>query len=376
MYIRHIFIILFLCTPLRASNKKWINPTPEICTSYIYASGVLGSEILMGRYCPKFVASTGETILCSKGIEVIREPATSPNLSEISIRRVSKKDIKEQRKNRKKSTVKQRCINLFITPFRAFWYTASCVANHVMGFTIKKPEKGCPQRSESLSMYWADPRKVNLAQDEDLRLFKNSYEHHVAKQKSIGCTDQNIVLYGSSRGSATVFNFNALEQPTNVRAVICEGLFDSIEHVYQATNSTKVRIMIKMLPKISAFKHDGVLPINLVNKVPHDVPILLITSHSDKIVPYDCTMNIYNGLRSAGHPKVHILVLDKAGHAWYPYCDKQERSRYQAVVHAFYKEYGLPYIAEYAKQGRKWFATKTQPPHKKPTHVKVLPVTQ
>ena len=361
---------LLLCSTALIQAHEWVNPTPEICTSYMYAPGVLGSEILMGRYCPSFVASTGETITCSKGIEVIRTPATGTNMTEISIKKLSRKEIKEQRKLRKKSTPKQSFFNLLLTPFRAFWYTASYLSNHIMGFTISRPKDAKKRtKHESLSMYWADPRKVNLAQDADLKLFKNAYEQHLEQRILEGCTHNNIILYGASRGSATVFNFNALEHPQEVRAVICEGLFDSIEHIAETTNSGRVRMLIKLLPKVTDFKHNGILPINLIDRMPKDVPILLITSHNDSIVPYECTMNIYNGLRTAGHTKAHILVLDKATHAWYPYCSKKERTLYQAIVHAFYKHYGLPYIAEFADNGAEWFATKTQPDYQKPTHL-------
>ena len=82
-------------------------------------------------------------------------------------------------------------------------------------------------------MYSADPRKVNLAQAADLKLFKNAYENTLSKGSYEGCTHNNIILYGTSEDRPQCLNFNALEHPHNVRAVICEGLFDSIEHVAQ-----------------------------------------------------------------------------------------------------------------------------------------------
>ena len=80
----------------------------------------------------------------------------------------------------------------------------------------------------------------------------------------------------------------------------------------KTTDSGRVRMLIKS-SKVTDFKHNGILPIDLINHMPKDVPVLLITSHNDSIVPYECTMNIYNGLRTTGHTKVHILHVVRQG---------------------------------------------------------------
>ncbi len=353
-----IHSLLLICLYMPAMAQEWVNPSPDTLTSYVYAPGVLTSEILMGRYCPTFTASTGETISCSKGIEVIQNPATSTNLTEISLKQLNKKTIKEKKKARRASrTKKEIFINLLLTPFRALWYTASYCANKVLGFSIKPPAQG--KATESLHMYWANPRKVNLAQEQDLALFHDAYIRHTDTLQQQDNRHTNVVLYGTSRGSATVFNFAALYKPQEVRAVICEGLFDSLEHVYTTTRSLRIRCMIRLLRKMGNVNEDGIFPITMVEHMPHDMPLLLITSHNDRVVPYECTMNIYQQLRATGHTNVHILVLDKASHVWYPHCS--EKWLYQNVVHAFYKQYGLPHIPAYAQEGYEYFMTMTQP---------------
>ena len=313
----------------------------------------------MGRYCPHFVASTGETITCSRGIEVIGLPASSGNLSEIMLKPLKKKKFHTIPEIQQPPSTNSFLTNLLLVPFKVMWYTASSIGHYIFGFKIKKADK---PNGRSLRRYWADPAKVNLAQEQDLALFKEIYNQHMSMiathQKP---SNHRLVLYGTSRGSATVFNFNALEQPHNVAAVICEGLFDSISHIYEVTKSSWIKFLISLLPKVSNFKEDGILPIKLIDKVPMNTPILLITSLKDTTVPWQCTMNIYTHLRKKGHKNVHILILKKAGHTWYPQCNKQERALYQNVVHAFYKHYGLPYIADYAQQGQEYFALHTQP---------------
>ena len=348
----------FVVTAPRQSTAIWSDQGPHTVTSYVYAPGVLVSEILVARYCPYFKASTGEIVTCSKGIEVLRLPATSCNLSEITIKQVDAKERKIKKKQaQKERTRRQSFVSLLLTPFRVFWYSASYMANWVLGFSLSTP-KGT-RLKESLSMYWADPTKVNLAQEKDLALFKQVYDKHLAELQDVDGKAQSIVLYGTSRGSATVFNFCALYRPSEVKALVCEGLFDSIEHIFTETKSVRVRGMIKLLPKVTEFKHDGILPIKVAQEIPRDMPVLLITSLKDKVVPHACTMNVYRTLRETGHTNVHILVCKKASHIGYPWCS--EKKLYESVVHAFYKKYGLPHIPEYADAGYDYFMSSTQP---------------
>lgn len=354
-YILYVSISL-VSSPFYA--ERWVDPVSDSLTSYIYAPGTLGSEILMGLYCPKFIASTGEMITCSKGVEVIRVPARSCNFTEISLKKTKKAIKKARRTERaKKREPKKILIDLLMTPFRVMWYTASYISNIVFGLKI---EKSKDKSGESLSRYWANPTKVSLAQEKDLAILKQTYNEFLAFLHKQDSRKKSVVLYGTSRGSAVIFNYTALEHPQEVKAVVCEGLFDSIEHVNTATRSSLVRWLTSMLPTVSQFNHQGIVPIKLIGQIPKDMPILLITSRNDMTVPCECTINIYNQLRDTGHDHVHILILQKAYHRFYAGC-KEERELYKETVHAFYKRYGLPYIAEYADKGEEYFMAMTQP---------------
>lgn len=353
-------ISLFLLMSCQLNTNQWIDTIPGTLTGFVYAPGMLGSEILMGRYCPKFVASTGELITCSKGIEVIRMPARSCNFTEITLKKTKKAARKARRHNRsvQKKSAKRVFINLLMIPVHMTSYLLSYLYNVAFGLNIERSKEY--KSEESLSRYCADPTKLCLAQEKDLAIFKQAYDDFVV---TLGEENhkKSIVLYGKSRGAATVFNFTALEHPKEVNAIVCEGLFDSIEHVKVAAPSRLVRWISSILHKISHFDHKGVVPIKLVEQIPKDMPVLLITSHNDAIVPYACTMNVYNQLRMTGHNKVHILVLKKASHTSYSHGDKQETKLYENIVHAYYKKYGLPHIAEYAHEGEEYFNTMTQP---------------
>lgn len=355
-----ICCLIFFASSGKFYSQVWINPTPNTSTSYVYAPGLFMSESLMGRYCPKFVASTGEVITCCKGIEVIRAPARACNFTEISLKRTKKsnKPVHKGYQNAyNNQTKKQMFVNALLTFFCMVWYTGSYLSNIFLGFTIEMP-KG-KKAEESLSMYSVDLTKVNLAQEKDLAIFKQTYNNLVALNKEDSCK-KSIVLYGTSRGSATVFNFAALEHPEHVSAIICEGLFDSLEHL-TARCSPWVNFLSSILPKVGQFDHQGIVPIKLIERMPKHIPILLITSRKDTTVPCECTINMYNQLRATGHSNTHILILEKSSHNFYPYGIKKECELYENVVHAFYKKYGLPYIAEYANKGEEYFMVMTQP---------------
>lgn len=356
-----LILFLTLLTSLASTNSSsadsWINPKPSSVGSHVYAPPILSSEIFMSCYCPSFIASTGERIECKKGIEVLGISASSGNLAEITLKpNDTNASTRKKRKNnsKKKSSV---FLNLVTAPVRATWYSISYLLKFVLGASITTNAR---VSEDSLAAYSIDLAKVNIAQEEDVRLFKNIYDQHLTNVKKNSTHDQHtIVLYGTSRGSATVFNFCALEKPKEVGAIVCEGLFDSLDHVYQTTSSLKTRLMINLIYRITLFKKDGILPIKLIKDIPHDIPILLVTSRKDVTVPWQCTMNIYSKLRQTGHDKVHILVLKNSEHGWYSYND--ERKLYQNVVHAFYKHYSLPHIPEYAAEGWDYFHKQTQP---------------
>lgn len=351
----HIVSLLFFLMSCQLYSSRWVSSSLDTETGYMYAPGVLGSEIQMGRYCPRFIGSTGEVITCSKGIEVIKMPALGCNFTEINLKKINKVSHRDVFF----IPAKRIFTNVLLIPHCVTWYAASYLSNFLFGFTIERP-KGRAIK-ESLSMYWADPTKINLAQDKDLAAFKQMYNDFLVSLNKKDTPEKSVVLYGTSRGAATIFNFTALHHPKHVDALVCEGLFDSIEHV-KDTCSFYVRWIGLILYRICQFDRQGVAPIQLVERMPRTMPILLITSRNDSTVPSECTINMYNQLRATGHDKVHILIVQKASHISYPHGnEKKECKLYENVVHAFYKKYGLPYIPEYADKGEEYFMAMTQP---------------
>lgn len=171
--------------------------------------------------------------------------------------------------------------------------------------------------------------------------------------------NHNHVLMGMSRGASVILAYMALHQPKNVRALVLESPFDTVPAVLNAAadhvpNLIKYQIIraatVALLRNI-AMKYDqsAAQPIDLIDQLPSDLPILLICSQEDKLVPASRTFNIYQKLKNKGHQHVYLLCLAKGKHS--KLLHGADGLKYAQVVHAFYKKYDLPHDAALAAQG-------------------------
>lgn len=100
-----------------------------------------------------------------------------------------------------------------------------------------------------------------------------------------------------------------------------------------------------------------------ISLIPADIPVLLVASRGDELVSYRSVVKMYRAFKDARKGKkgngdnVHLLILHKARHSYYVdgVNNPLDRDCYQACVHAFYKEYGLPYDEKLAAQGKEIF---------------------
>ncbi|MDR3646993.1 MAG: prolyl oligopeptidase family serine peptidase [Candidatus Babeliales bacterium] len=338
----NLFIFLFI---LHINAKTWVDNSPKnTIVSYLYAPGTFSCECRMSIYMPKFVSSTCEEITCSEGIEVLKYPASACNFSEVLLKRFSfipHKPVKSIKKLFKKCVYK---------------ISGYCNEGHRI-----KIQPFCEGKSTSLSSQLTDISKINFGQDLDIAIFKQNYQKHL-----LGLNDnyqdynKQIVLYGFSRGAATVFSFMSLHKPKEVCALICEGMFDSIPNILKHRFPNTYKVMLNFLEKFTHFKTEAISPISAIKDISLDLPILLITSYADYIVSHECVLNLYKSLRELGHAKVHILILQKPGHLKYVFHNQDDKDMYEQTVHAFYKKYNLPYIEDLAIKGEQYFAH-TQP---------------
>lgn len=304
-------------------------------TSYVYCPGLLGSPIVMGRYCPSFKALTGEEIAWKHGGHVIDRPYSAVTFAEIVTT---------------KPRFSYNPATLAVNGFRSLAYPlAKAIGNKRYGLQVIEHR----HNSHSIANYFFNFNEINIGQHNDVELLNATISSHRACHP-----DTHIVLYGDSRGAATIVNFLGLSYDyTNIKAVVLEGVFDSIDHLlthYRVSKLPGMKRALHSTLKACAgnYKDDGIFPRNTITNIPKDIPILFVTSLKDEIVPYQCTIQLYQQLQERSN--VHLLVLQRANHMDYMY---HEKEIYEAVVHAFYKEYGLAHNREKAEEGAPFFIT-------------------
>jgi pimeloyl-ACP methyl ester carboxylesterase len=209
---------------------------------------------------------------------------------------------------------------------------------------------------DSLDQYEA--ARTSFAQEDEVDALAHAYLDATKIGKS-------IILFGLSRGAAAIINFAGRFHPQAACALILESPPDCMKNLI-ATHVKRLHLrylphfLIETVPSIMFGKYDkaGLAPIDMIDKIDKQIPILLIASLEDNAVFPENTINLYLKLLASDFKKAHLLLLNRGGHAqllWGPQGDI-----YQAVTHAFYKHYQLPHDQELAEKGHAYFI-KTQP---------------
>ncbi|GEM_PF-3175230 len=363
--------IIFLYSITLKAAEVWVDPSDgEVNHLYVGAPGMLCSAAQFAKLTPKFTAITGEVVKCDRGITVVPKTVIVPNLAEISLRRSTQDELascigktaiafplsvigalalKENSNHVLSSAI------LIGSMSYVFWRPINFLLSHrahqKFGITFESSNSDI-----SIRQHVIDPFKINIAQDDDVRIYSNVLADSLQREQQGKIS--KAILYGVSRGSATVFEtfaqLDAQGKSDNIGAVVCEGIFDSVPNIIEnAPFIQRTKLQALMALGITRFKKDGMSPLSMLEKiVDKDKPIALITSKIDEEVPYQNTLNVYTKLRERGHTNVHILVLEKSAH--HEYSLGLEKEKYQAFMHAFYRKYNLPYIKRFADSGEEY----------------------
>jgi len=204
--------------------------------------------------------------------------------------------------------------------------------------------------------------QTSLAQNNEIERLAQTFFSQLNNQPE-------VVLVGVSRGASTIVNFMGLYNPHNVSAIILESPFDCVESIAQKLiNETKwgcIPGIRKNYGSIMSFifcKYNphGIRPIDMASRIRKDLPILIICSSSDKVVPVWASINLYYELKQSGHENAHLLVIPEGDHAKLINHQKYS-SWYQNVTHAFYQKYHLPHNSALAEHGLSLFNCICQP---------------
>ena len=174
----------------------------------------------------------------------------------------------------------------------------------------------------------------------------------------IGQTSQTV-LVGVSRGASALINFMGIHNPANVVALILESPFDCVENILNSliheTKLSWITGIKKNGPAMISFvfckyKANGMRPMDHASLIKTDLPILIVCSAQDKLVPAWSSINLYKILRDSGHNNTYLLVLPEGRHAKL-ITNQIYGPLYQQVAHAFYQKFNLPHDAHYAQLG-------------------------
>jgi pimeloyl-ACP methyl ester carboxylesterase len=242
---------------------------------------------------------------------------------------------------------------------QAFKYAES--SSKKQPYIIKTPFITFDYPDVSSSIFKLNRFKTSLAQDNEISCLAHHYFSAISHEQS--------VLVGVSRGASTVINFMGLYNPENVCALILESPFDAVESIVtRLAHETKFGCIpgakkygIHLLSFIFCqYKPGCMRPIDQIQKIKKDLPILIVCSIEDKLVPVWSSLNLYITLREAGHYNTYLLILPEGKHAKlinHP----RFGYLYQQIAHAFYCKYGLPHDAYLAQLGAPLLSKLCQP---------------
>ncbi|MGE0206734.1 MAG: alpha/beta hydrolase family protein [Candidatus Babeliales bacterium] len=197
-------------------------------------------------------------------------------------------------------------------------------------------------------------KEVNLAQEKDIDRLHAAYERMCQLLPS-----HDIVLAGISRGASAILNFAAVKQPKNIRALIAESPFDTLSSVIK---HMLIRFHVSWVPFSKHIGHKvcrkifpgvnpkGMFPLNVVEKIPQDMPIMLVHSKKDRTVPINSSRRLYIKLRETGHEHVYLVELQSGNHGKLIF--GPDADFYTYVAHAFYKRYNIDHHPDFAHHGK------------------------
>lgn len=127
-----------------------------------------------------------------------------------------------------------------------------------------------------------------------------------------------IILFGISMGGATVCLLSGETLPENVKCIVSDCAYDSLENQFKFVLKKKIRLPEFPLLKIAnqyiklkaKYNLEDVRPVDSV--AVSKLPILFIHGTEDELVPFEMVHNLYE---ASTHENSEIYVVKNAGHA-------------------------------------------------------------
>jgi dienelactone hydrolase len=238
---------------------------------------------------------------------------------------------------------------------QAYWYTKdkSSLPYVIDGrlFTYDFPD--------ATKQFW----RVNfpytgLGQHTEIMAMHSAYTQMITKLQAENTHDDSVIFIGMSRGATTILNFMGHYKPEKVKALIIESPFDSTQSI---VNNLLKRCYIDQIPGAHTCGHyllstlfwhhstAGERAIDSIAMLDMQVPILIICSKQDNLIPTDSSILLYKALRNRGHQQVHIFIAQHGRHG--RILHGPDGAKYQQITHAFLKKYGASHDLSLAELG-------------------------
>ncbi len=200
--------------------------------------------------------------------------------------------------------------------------------------------------------------ETSFGQKNEIGRLNKAYTAATSQYKNCDC---DIILWGLSRGASNVLIFAGQYDLPCVKAIIVESPYCCMSEVIE---SLMVKKNLSWIPLsygetvaeliFKRYTRDGCSPAKCLENISKDIPILIICSEQDRLVPASSSMNVYKKLIEAGHEHVYLFVTEHGKHA--AILQGVDGEKYQSVVNAFYKKYNLPHCRASAAQGKSFLA--------------------
>lgn len=178
----------------------------------------------------------------------------------------------------------------------------------------------------------------------------------IAKTIKANKISKPIIGVGVSKGAATLINIAGSQAIPNIKALVLESPFANASEVvknHKIVRSLGLGFIFggDRMAKWSFpnYKPDGIQPIKLVNKIQHDVPIIIFHSKKDALIDIDHSRKLYIELIKEKRNNVYLIETENGDHANIIWSKTKENLFVVNVVHEFYKKHNLPYYPELIK---------------------------
>lgn len=198
--------------------------------------------------------------------------------------------------------------------------------------------------------------QTSLGQENEIERLTHVYTQN--------CTDCKTVIFGVSRGAAPALGL-AAKNPESLGGLILESPYASLDDAVAA----KLRqLWLSWIPGsqwagmriasliFAKYKSNGPRPIDMVNYIKKDLPILIFGIEGDGTVPVQSSVDLYYSLKNSGHHNTYLYIFPAGPIHARMIKDQWYIPILQQLLHAFYKKHGFPHNADWADAGRSLLA--------------------